>query len=153
MQLPQEVVVLIVAALPFSELRGAIPLALSYGMSPAKSYLLGVAGNLLPVPVLLLFLGRVERMLRRFSVFDRFFTWLFARTRRRSGASIEKYGALGIVPFVAVPLPVTGAWTGTAIAYVFGIPFRYAFPAISAGVAIAGVVVTLSSLGVLHLLG
>ncbi len=153
MQAPPELLVLLVAALPFSELRGAIPLALSYGMSPAKSYMLGVAGNLLPVPFLLLFLGRVERALRRFELFDRFFTWLFARTRRRRRRGVERYGALGIVPFVAVPLPVTGAWTGTALAYVFGIPFRYAFPAISAGVGIAGVIVTLSSLGALRLLG
>lgn len=153
LEAPPELVVVAIAALPISELRGAIPLALKmYGMSPLESYVLGVLGNLLPVPVLLLFLGRAERYLRRFACFDRFFTWLFSRTRRRTQAGIEKYGALALVLFVAVPLPVTGAWTGVAAAYVFGIEFRYAFPAISLGVLIAGVVVTLASLGAVSVL-
>jgi len=153
LEAPPELVVVAIAALPISELRGAIPLALKlYGMSPLESYVLAVLGNLLPVPVLLLFLGRTERYLRRFAVFDRFFTWLFSRTRRRTRARVEKYGALALVLFVAVPLPVTGAWTGVAAAYVFGIEFRYAFPAISLGVLIAGVVVTLASLGAVSVL-
>jgi|Deesub1362A_J573_1020465.scaffolds.fasta_scaffold04583_2 uncharacterized membrane protein len=152
---PPELVVIVIAALPVSELRGAIPMALKiYGMSPWKSYILAVFGNLLPVPVLLLFLGRVESYLRsRFSIFDSFFSWLFSRTRRRTKDKVEKYGALGLVPFVALPLPVTGAWTGVAAAYVFGIRFRYAFPAIALGVVIAGVIVTLASLGALSIAG
>jgi uncharacterized membrane protein len=104
--------------------------------------------------VLLLFLGRVESYLRSwFSIFDSFFSWLFSRTRRRTKDKVEKYGALGLVPFVALPLPVTGAWTGVAAAYVFGIKFRYAFPAIALGVVIAGVIVTLASLGALSIAG
>jgi uncharacterized membrane protein len=62
---------------------------------------------------------------------------------------MEKYGALGLIPFVAIPLPVTGAWTACAVAFVFGIRFRYAFVAILAGVIIAGIIVTLSCMGVL----
>jgi uncharacterized membrane protein len=152
---PPELVVIAIAAMPVSELRGAIPLAMKiYGMSPWKSYILAVFGNLLPVPVLLLFLGRVESYLRsRFSIFDNFFSWLFSRTRRRTKDKVEKYGALGLVSFVALPLPVTGAWTGVAAAYVFGIKFRYAFPAIALGVFIAGVIVTLASMGALSIAG
>ena len=151
---PPEMIVVAVAALPVSELRGAIPMALKiYGMDPWKSYFLAVLGNLLPVPVLLLFLGRVESYLRsRFSIFETFFSWLFSRTRRRTSEKVAKYGALGLVPFVALPLPVTGAWTGVAAAYVLGIKFRYAFPAIVLGVLIAGVVVTLASLGAVKFL-
>jgi uncharacterized membrane protein len=85
--------------------------------------------------------------LRRYSIFDRFFNWLFARTRRYD-SKIEKYGALGLAPFVAIPLPVTGAWTACAVAFVFGIRCRYAFAAILAGVIIAGLIVTLSCMGV-----
>jgi uncharacterized membrane protein len=77
---------------------------------------------------------------------DRFFEWLFARTRKRSGA-LEKYGAIGLVLFVAIPLPVTGAWTGSAAAFLFGIPFRKAFPIILLGVMIAGGLVTAAVLG------
>ncbi len=152
---PPELVVIVIAALPVSELRGAIPMALKvYGMSPWKSYILAVFGNLLPVPVLLLFLGRVESYLRsRFSVFDSFFSWLFSRTRRKTRDKVARYGALGLVPFVAIPLPVTGAWTGVAAAYIFGIKFRYAFPAIALGVLIAGIIVTLASIGALSIAG
>jgi uncharacterized membrane protein len=147
--LPPPVVVAFIAALPVSELRGAIPVALQvYGMSPGEAYIIAVLGNLIPVPVLLLFLGTAERWLRRFKVFDIFFQWLFNRTRRRTGKKIKKYGALGLIPFVAVPLPVTGAWTGVAAAYVFGIRFAYAFPAIVLGVLLAGVIVLSATLGV-----
>ena len=94
---------------------------------------------------LLLYLGPVSNFLRRIGFMDRFFDWIFARTRKRSGA-LEKYGALGLVLFVAIPLPVTGAWTGSAAAFLFGIPFRKAFPLIVAGVAIAGAIVTVAVL-------
>jgi uncharacterized membrane protein len=65
---------------------------------------------------------------------------------------MEKYGALGLIPFVAIPLPVTGAWTACAVAFVFGIRFRYAFGAILAGVMLAGIIVTLSCRGVLNVM-
>jgi len=66
---------------------------------------------------------------------------------------MDKYGSLGLIPFVAIPLPVTGAWTASAVAFVFGIRCRYAFVSILAGVLIAGVIVTLSCIGVLTWMG
>ena len=66
---------------------------------------------------------------------------------------IERYEALGLVLFVAIPLPVTGAWTGTVAAFIFGVRFRYALPAVVGGILIAGVVVTLASLGVISVFG
>jgi uncharacterized membrane protein len=147
--LPPQFVVMFIGALPVSELRGAIPVAIGiYGMTPGEAYLISVIGNLLPIPILLQFLGDAERILRRLRPFDIFFEWLFARTRRRTGEKIKKYGALGLIPFVAIPLPVTGAWTGVAAAYVFDIKFRYAFPAIFLGVLIAGIVVLTAALGI-----
>jgi len=140
----------IVAMLPIFELRGAIPLALGLGLDPKQAYLLAVAGNMVPVLPLLLFLGPVSEYLRRYKLCDVFFTWLFARTRRKSGL-IEKLEVVGLVLFVAVPLPVTGAWTGAAAAFLFDIPARQAFPAILAGVMIAGVVVSLATLGVINI--
>ncbi|RKY85110.1 hypothetical protein DRQ11_10460, partial [candidate division KSB1 bacterium] len=86
--------------------------------------------------------------LKGIPLFNRFFDWLFRRTRKRS-AVIEKYEALGLLLFVAIPLPVTGAWTGTVAAFIFGIRFRLAFPAIVGGILVAGVVVSLVSLGVI----
>ena len=80
---------------------------------------------------------------------DRFFEKLFEKARKRAGGKIEKYEALGLTLFVAIPLPVTGAWTGCVAAFIFGIPKRLAIPAIALGVTIAGAVVTLVMTGTL----
>lgn len=151
--LESTLVVLIIAALPISELRGAIPIAIGvYGFDPVTAYLLGVVGNLLPVPILLKLLEPMTALLRRAAPCDRLITWLFARTRRRHSALIARLGAVALVLLVAVPLPATGAWTGAFVAHVFGIPFRYALPLIAVGVCIAGVLVTLATLGVIRFL-
>jgi uncharacterized membrane protein len=142
-------VTLLAAALPVSELRGAIPLAIGvYGYDPWQAYLLAVLGNLLPVVPLLLFLGPVSDWLRRFTFWDKFFTWLFSRTRRKYIREHESFSLTALALFVAIPLPVTGAWTGCAIAFLVGFRFWPAFVAISAGVLLAGVIVTATVLGV-----
>lgn len=144
--------VMLVAALPISELRGAIPLAIGVlQLDPVTAYILSVLGNLLPVPFLLTLLEPVTNLLRRLSVLNRFISWLFARTRRKHSAMVNRFGAFALVLFVAIPLPATGAWTGVLVAHLFGIPFRYALPLIGLGVAIAGVLVTLGTLGILRL--
>ena len=131
--LPNELITVIVAALPVSELRGAIPLALLSLKEPLlKTILLSISGNLLPVIPLLLFLGPVSEKVRHY---------LFERTRRKA-AIVEKYEALGLALFVAIPLPVTGAWTGCIAASLFKIRFRYAFLAICVGVCMAAAIVT-----------
>jgi uncharacterized membrane protein len=136
----KEIAVVVLAALPISELRGAIPVALAMGFSPQKAYLLSFAGNLIPVLPLLFLLQPIAAMLRHIPIFERFFNWLFERTRRKAGL-IEKFEAIGLILFVAIPLPVTGAWTGCVAATLFKIRLRYAFSAIVMGVAIAGLVV------------
>jgi len=152
-RIPAEFIVFFIATLPVSELRGAIPYALAIGLSWQKAYIISVAGNFLPVIPILLFLGRVsEALSNRYSFFDRFFTWLFERTRSKSEL-IERFEALGLIFFVAIPLPVTGAWTGCAAAFIFRIPLRHAIPAIIAGIFISGTVVTLASLGVISFWG
>ena len=146
--LPEKVLVVVVAMLPIFELRGAIPIAIGmFQMSFAQSFLLAVLGNIIPVIPLLLFLDPVSNWLRRFRSFDRFFNWLFARTRRR-GEKVMKYETLGLILFVAVPLPITGAWTGCAAAFVFGVRFRRAFLSIFTGVLIAGTIVSALTIGV-----
>ncbi len=148
--LPSSVIVVLIAMAPIAELRAAIPIAIGvYGIDPATAYFLSVVGNMLPIIPLLLFLDSVSAKLRRARTFDHFFDWLFARTHRRYNNSVQKYGALALALFVAIPLPVTGAWTGCAAALVFGIKARYAFPAILSGVLIAGIIVTMTSIGVI----
>jgi len=136
----KEFAVVALAALPVSELRGAIPLGLAMGFSPLKTYLLAFSGNILPVVPLLFFLQPIADKLRHIKIFEKFFNWLFERTRRKAGL-IEKFEAIGLILFVAIPLPITGAWTGCVAATLFKIRFRYAFAAIALGVVIAGLVV------------
>ncbi len=149
--LPAPLAVFLVAMLPVFELRGAIPAGYAMGMNqPIMIYLLAVAGNFVPVLPILLGLGPAEKYLRRFRFFDRFFDWLFKRTVSRSEV-IKKYESLGLILFVAIPLPMTGAWTGSVAAYLFKLPLRLAVPCIILGILIAGVVVTLVSQGVISL--
>ena len=144
----QELIIFLVAASPVVELRGAIPLALLvYELPLWQAFLLAVAGNMVPV-LLLPILGVVSYELsRRFSLFERYFTWLFERTRRKHEKKFERFYDFALVVFVAIPLPFTGAWTAMVAAFVFGIPFRRAFPLIFFGVIIAGVVVSVLTLG------
>lgn len=143
--LPDAAVVTVIAALPIVELRGAIPVGHLLGMNPWLVYGLAVVGNMLPVPLILLFLKPVADFLMRWSLGRRFFDWLFARTRRKT-AQIERYETLGLAIFVAIPLPATGGWTGALAAFLLGMSFRHAFLSILLGVMIAGVIMTALSL-------
>jgi uncharacterized membrane protein len=135
-----------ISTLPIVELRGAVPVGIvAFEMPWWKVYLIAVVGNMIPIPFILLLLGPVSKFLMRFKIGRAFFDWLFARTRRRS-ASIEKYEALGLTIFVAIPLPVTGGWTGAMAAFLMGIPFWKAMLYILLGVMIAGVIMTALSL-------
>jgi len=138
------------STLPLTELRGAIPIALTiYKMPAFSAYIFAVLGNIIPAIFLLLFLKPFSEYLCQWYYFDIFFEWLFKRTRRNTEKKFEKYGALFLLFFVAIPLPVTGAWTGSAAAFIFGIRFWYAFVAIVGGILIAGIIVSLASLGVI----
>lgn len=140
--LPKEVITVIIAALPVVELRLAIPVAYwALKLSWPKTLALAYIGNMLPVIPLLVLLEPVSERLRRFHIWRRFFDWLFERTKRKAEI-VQRYEALGLILFVAIPLPVTGAWTGCVAASLFKIKFRYAFSAILIGVIIAGIVVT-----------
>lgn len=144
--LPPSFIVFLIATLPIIELRGAIPIGINYfDLEWFPTLALAVAGNILPVPLILWLLGRAEITLSEYPGFKRFFAWLFHRTRSRSEI-IEKYGMLGLVIFVAIPLPMTGAWTGAVASVLLGFPFRQAILHISYGVLAAGLIVTTLSL-------
>ncbi|MDY0340186.1 MAG: small multi-drug export protein [Coriobacteriia bacterium] len=144
---------LLLSAAPISELRGGLPLALSLGFSPATAYVVAVVGNLLPVPLLLFGLsalvpsaGRIPGPLGRAA--RRYLTWQETRHRTR----FAKFGEWALVLFVAIPLPMTGAWTGSLLAVLFGVPWRRALLMLVFGVLLAGVIVLLASLGVIAVL-
>jgi len=149
---PDLVVTFLLSMLPIFELRGSIPYAIASGVSWPVAYVVSVLGNFLIVIPIVYLIGPVSEWLRRFAVFDRFFDWLFARTRRK-GKMIERWETLGLILFVAIPLPITGAWTGSVAAFIFGVRRPLALAAILAGILIAGVVVTLATTGVISVLG
>jgi len=142
LKIVKELIVIIIAAFPILELRVAIPVAIDgFDFSWYYAFLLAFIGNLLPVPFILLFFEASARVLSKISFFKRTLDWLFERTKRRGGV-IQKYKRLGLVLFVSIPLPVTGAWTGSLAAVLFGISFKRALTSITIGVFIAGVIVT-----------
>ncbi len=147
--IPKEYVVIILAALPITELRGSIPLALYFGFSFQKAFWLSVLGNALPVIPILFLLRPVSNSLSKFKIFARFFDWFFKRTMKKAD-TIQKYEALGLAIFVAIPLPMTGAWTGAIAASLLRMRLRYALIGITAGILGAGIIV--SSLCVMGIL-
>ena len=138
--------VLAIAAAPISELRGAIPVAITVFHFPwYYAFLLAVIGNLLPVPFILLFLDAFSKLLGKIGIFERMLQWFFKHTRRR-GKIIERYERIGLTLFVAIPLPITGAWTGSVVAVLFGLRFKHALLSIFIGILIAGTIVTCATL-------
>jgi uncharacterized membrane protein len=147
--LPPEIVTFIVGMTPIFELRGAIPLAITFfKLGTVVSFFWAVAGNI-SVMLLLAFLLRwgVDFISKHFTWGERFFEWLFERTRKRAHKHIEKYGDWGLFFLVAIPLPMTGGWTGGLAAFLFDIEKKKSVPIISAGIMTAGVIVTLLTLG------
>lgn len=139
-------VVVVISMLPIFELRGGIPAAKALDMQWWEAYIFAVVGNMIPIPFILWLLDPVSSWLSRHSrAMDRFFTWLFTRTRRKHSESFERWREVALTLFVAIPLPITGAWTGAVAAFVFGIPPWVALPFIFLGVLIAGAVVTLAT--------
>ena len=129
---------------PIGELRLAIPLGIEgyglpwYGVLPAA-----VLGNLVPAAFWLLALPRLATFLERFpNPGTAFLRWRSEALRRHHAERFHKHGAAMLTLFVAVPLPITGVWTGSIAAWTFAIPFRQAFPAMAAGVMIGGIIVT-----------
>ncbi len=144
--LSPEMVVLLVAMLPIVELRGAIPVGENLFHLPLwKTTSLAIVGNLLPILLVVFLLERLTVWLGHIGLFRRFFDWLFRRTRARSGV-IARYEFWGLVMFVGIPLPMTGAWTGAVAAVLMGMPYWRSLLAIFIGVLIAAVVVTMLSL-------
>lgn len=138
-----EIQIFLLAMTPVGELRAAIPIGLTvYQLSPVSVYFIAVLGNIFAVFLILAFLGAFARWTsKNIYFFNRFFGWLFSRTRKNHYNKVNKYGLYLLPFFVAIPLPITGGWTASLIAFVFGMSFRKAFPLICLGVLTAGVIV------------
>ena len=145
----QMLMTLLISMVPIIELRGAIPIAVGAGLPFYIAIPIAVIGNLLPVPLIIMFIKRIFAWIRRQlpklnSMVDK----LEARAQGKS-ETVQKSAFWGLVIFVAIPLPGTGAWTGALIAAMLDMRLKKAFPAIVAGVLTAGAIVTIvTALGV-----
>lgn len=146
----KELCVFFCSMIPIIELRGAIPLGFALGLPWWQSYALSVLGNMLPVPfILLLIKGMIGWMSRsKINFFNKVANFLLRKVEKKR-AQIEKYSFWGVAIFVGVPLPVTGAWTGSLVAAMIDMKFWKALLSAFIGVLIAGVIMTLISYGAL----
>jgi len=133
----------LLAMAPIGELRVALPAGIIvYGLDYFTAYIVSVIGNIVPVIFLLYFLDPISKWLSmHFKVCDKFFNWVFERTRRKTNSEMIKYGHIALIGFVAIPLPFTGAWTGAIAAFLFAVPNKKAFALICLGVLLSGIIV------------
>lgn len=149
-----ELLTILYSALPITELRGSIPLAISWGLNPVYVFFLAIIGNIIPIFILILGLNKITSWSEDHSEFlAKILNWIFKRTRIKTSKKIHKYGPLAIFLFVAIPIPGTGAWTGSIAAWLFGFQLKRAIIPIISGVVTAGIIVTLISIGLFSLFG
>jgi len=143
--------VLFISMLPVIELRGAIPIGAGLDLPWWLNYAVSVIGNFLPVPFILLFIRQIFKWMKKIKHLDKIAYKLEEKAHKKS-ADVLKYASLGLLLFVAIPLPGTGAWTGALIASLLDMRMKYALPSILAGVMIAGFLVAGASYGFLSFL-
>ena len=164
--------IFLISMLPLIELRGAIPVGAALGVEFYFNYIAAVIGNLLPVPFILLFIPKILEFLNRFKPFKPIVGWLWRKAEKHSGKVI-KDGAIhteeelterkrekmlslgtfiGLTTFVFLPVPGTGAWTGSLIAALFKLPRLQSFIAVAIGVLGCGIIMSLASYGVVGFL-
>jgi len=139
---PDEIKVFLISMIPIFELRGSIPIGVHrYKLPYWKVIPISIVGNMFPIFFILLFFDFVTKIFFKVPFLKKILEAIFARTRRKT-AVIKKYEEIGLMLFVAIPLPITGAWTGSLAAYLFGLKFWKSILFIFLGVCIAAVVVT-----------
>lgn len=142
--------IFLISMSPIIELRGAIPVGLIvYELNPFLVFFISVLGNIIPVIFIILFLKKIYAFFSKNKRLKKGFDWFFERTRKKHNKTFEKYRDMGLVVLTAIPLPFTGAWTASVCAFLFGIPMKRAFYLISLGVIIAGIIVSIITLGII----
>ena len=144
---------MLVSMIPVIELRGGVPFGVALGLPVQQAFAAALVGNLLPVPFIILFVRRIFQWIRTY--LPKFGDWIDRLERKAWAKSdkVQKYELWGLLLFVAIPLPGTGAWTGSLIAALMDMRITRAVPVIVLGVLIAGVIVTSLTYGVVSFLG
>lgn len=148
--LPKEVIVFIISLLPLLELRGGLLAAALLKLPPVRAYIISIIGNVLPVPFILLFITKIIDWMEKCKVkfLNKFANWLRGKVKKHRG-QIDKYGYFGLVLFVGIPLPGTGAWTGCLIASLLNMNRKKAFFCTLAGILMASIIMMIISYGII----
>jgi uncharacterized membrane protein len=148
--------IFLVSMVPLIELRGAIPIAVGFGLPLLPSYIICIIGNMIPVPIIFLFARKVLEWGADKPVIGKFFTWCLEKGHKGGVKLQEKAGRglfVALLLFVGIPLPGTGAWTGTLAASLLDMDFKSSVIAVLMGVILAGIIMGLVSAGVFGALG
>lgn len=139
--------------LPILELRGAIPIGIvEYEIPFQIVFLIAIFGNILPIFFIVWFMEKFIRIRYENGLkLPKLLHSKLLNTEKKAKNNIEKVGELALIPFVAIPLPLTGAWTAILVAFIFKIPYKRAIPLIFIGLIISGIIVTLSTLGLIKI--
>lgn len=149
------IIVFLVSMVPLVELRGAIPIAEAWNLNKGLYFAISIIGNMLPVPIIYLFARRVLEWGKDKRVIGKFFTWCLLKGEK-GGKKLEAKAGRGLYfalfMFVGIPLPGTGAWTGTLAASILDLDFKKTIAAVMAGVFLAGLIMLAISFGVFEVI-
>ncbi len=154
--LTKYLIVFFISMVPLIELRGAIPYAVLFELPFVPSYIIAVIGNMIPVPFIFLFARKVLVWGKDKKVIGKFFTFCLEKGEKGGKKLQEKAGRglfVALLLFVGIPLPGTGAWTGTLAASILDMDFKTSVTAVMLGVILAGVIMAVASTGVFGALG
>lgn len=150
------ILVFLISMVPLIELRGAIPFAQGFGLPLLPSYIVAVIGNMIPVPIIYLFARKVLEWGADKPLIGKFFSWCLEKGQKGGRKLQEKAGRglfVALLLFVGIPLPGTGAWTGTLAASILDMDFKSSVIAVMLGVMLAGIIMGVASMGVFGALG
>lgn len=146
--LNKELVVFIISMLPLLELRGGLIASALLKVSFLKGFIISIIGNILPIPLVLLFIEKILNFLKRFKLTSKIAIRIESKVLSKR-KQIDKYGYLGLLLFVGIPLPGTGAWTGSALSSILHLDRRKSFIYIILGVLMASIIMSIISYGIL----
>ena len=144
----KEVIIFIISLMPILELRGGLLAATLLDVEFVRAAVICIIGNILPIPIVLLFLRFVLDLFEKWNVTKKIVTWLEKKVEEKR-EQIDKYGYLGLIIFVGIPLPGTGAWTGSLIAIMLGMNRKKSFVCILLGILLAAIIMSILSYGIL----